>query len=311
MILTSEEIKIKYLLFNFPQLNSEVLQKEYWDNKLSFPQIKTKYGIDLKAISILLDYFNIPKRTISEAQNYIGQERIRKTCLKKYGTSNVLSKNAPGYKKKNQTVKNKYDVENVFQIKEVIDKIQNDSYYLEKYGLTLKGLRRKQSKEAWERLTDEQKYYWLYKSILRDDIVRKQSGYWSSSLETKFQEMLNFYNIKHETQFLLKDKSNYKIKRRFYDFKIKNTNILIEIQGQYWHADPRFYKKNDLILEYKNNKKTAQDIWKYDKIKKQFANNLGYNICYIWEKEIKEKSIDELRDFFIKILGELYDINKN
>jgi transposase-like protein len=50
------------------------------------------------------------------------QEKIEKTNMIKYGYTNALSKGSPGYNKKNNTVKEKYGVNNVFQVKEIQDK---------------------------------------------------------------------------------------------------------------------------------------------------------------------------------------------
>lgn len=306
--LNKEEIQYKYIIFNFPQLNKENLYKEYWVNKLSYPQLKEKYGIDFKSIGRLLNYYEIEKRTVSQARHFIGNERGEKTNLKKYGKKNPLSKGTKPYKKRNETVQKRYGVDNVFQLQKVIDKIQDDNYYLEKYGLTLKKLRSKKGKEHWQSLTDEQKNFWLNRSIHSDKASKKRVGYWSSSLETEFEKMLNQYEIGHEKQFIIKNgNKNQKIKRRFFDFKLRSTNILVEIQGEYWHADPRIYKEDDLIFEHNNIKTAARDLWKRDEEKRSFAESYGYNVVYIWEKEIKESSISELRDLFFNKLKEKLD----
>lgn len=72
----------------------------------------------------------------------------------------------------------------------------------------------------------------------------------------------------------------------FYDFLITNEKLIIEVNGDYWHANPEIYKQND-ILHFPNNVyKTANEIWEKDKIKKELANFNGYKLIYIWEKEL-------------------------
>lgn len=68
-------------------------------------------------------------------------------------------------------------------------------------------------------------------------------------------------------------------KKRYYivDFAINDT--IIEVQGTYWHGDPRVYNKNKLNSIQINNIKK-------DKIKKQVLESLGYKLIYIWELDL-------------------------
>ena len=76
---------------------------------------------------------------------------------------------------------------------------------------------------------------------------------------------------------------------QFYDFKI--GNILIELNGIYWHCSPKIYKPNDLV-KFPNNKFIlAKDKWKYDEEKCKFAEKRGYKIITIWEDEFNEEKL--------------------
>ena len=75
----------------------------------------------------------------------------------------------------------------------------------------------------------------------------------------------------------------------------EKLKLIIEIQGNYWHANPAIYKADDII-----NHKTAKQIWKKDNIKKKFLENKGYKIYYIWEKDFKDnpnKVIEDVKKF--------------
>ena len=65
-----------------------------------------------------------------------------------------------------------------------------------------------------------------------------------------------------------------------YDFKIKGKNILIEIDGDYWHGNPNtkyhFY-------DYKK----VQDN---DKLKEEIAKENGFKLFRFWESDIKQNS---------------------
>ena len=61
-------------------------------------------------------------------------------------------------------------------------------------------------------------------------------------------------------------------------------NICIYADGDYWHANPKFYKPNDTII----GKKTAKDIWKKDKQITAKNEKQGYEVLRFWEHEINE-----------------------
>ena len=72
-----------------------------------------------------------------------------------------------------------------------------------------------------------------------------------------------------------------------FDIVLPNK-IIIEVNGDMWHANPLYYSENDLIM----NKLKASDLWEKDKRKKTAVENLGYSVIYIWENETK--TTDEL-----------------
>lgn len=299
------EIKFLYIKRNFPDVcNREVLIDLYVDKLNSLPDLNLKFGIDFKSLLFLLKYFNIPTRGISESSTKISNIKYKKTCLDKYGVENVLSKGSVGYNKKVETLKNKYGVDNPFKIDSIKEKIFSDKLWIEKYGLKRKELISKKGKIIWSSLTDEQKNIWLDKSIRSDKCFKKQKikGYRVSKLETKVQECFNRLLIKYEPQFIIKSGKKYK----FYDFIIKDTNIIFEIQGDYWHANPKYYLENS-IINYVGGKKTASEVWSNDIEKKEFANLNGYDIIYLWEDEIKNLTVAELENLIIKKIEEYED----
>lgn len=83
---------------------------------------------------------------------------------------------------------------------------------------------------------------------------------------------------------------NYIIKYYEYDFFVPQYNILIEVQGDYWHANPEIYSEKKLLLHQKE--KRIRDIQK-----RTFAENMGFQLIEIWEKDIKNGNFD--------VLGEL------
>jgi very-short-patch-repair endonuclease len=48
--------------------------------------------------------------------------------------------------------------------------------------------------------------------------------------------------------------------------------------------------------------KKAKEIWLYDSLKKEFANNRGYSVIVLWEDEIKNITDEEIFTLLIKKL---------
>lgn len=280
--LSKTDIAIQYCIKNFPLISKkDVLFSEYEINLMSLPDLERKYNIPSGKIILLLDYYNIHKRNVSESCLKIAQPKIKETCLERYGATNVLSKNTPIYHKRNKTIMDKYGVTTVFKTPEVIKKILDDKTYIDRYGMTRKELRRKQSKETWEHLSEKQKVDWVQKSINSDkSIINNVPSI--SRLEKIVFDSLQRLKIPVEQQFLLLYNHNW----RYYDIRILDTNILIEVNGDFYHANPNIYKEDDIMI-YLNKQIPALCVWENEINKQKFAESLGYEIVYIWESEIR------------------------
>jgi len=280
-----DKLKFDFYKFNFPAFcNKDNLYKEYVLNKKTFTELREKYKIDFKAIKWVIQYLNLEYRNHSAAV-IIGAQKTKKTLLEQYDVENVSQLNEVKEKKKQTFLKN-YGVDNIRKWKpfyEYVDKI-----ILEKYGITKKELLSIKGREVWEKKTDEQKNEWLNKSILSDKAAetrrKSKKGYWSSKLETKIENVLKENNIIYTHQFIIKISNK---KRKYFDFLLVEYNILIEINGDYWHANPTIYKPND-IIHYNFGYTKAKEIWEKDEIKKEIAEKNGYKIIYIWEKELNK-----------------------
>lgn len=72
----------------------------------------------------------------------------------------------------------------------------------------------------------------------------------------------------------------------------ENKKIIIEINGDYIHANPKYYNADDLITLI-GNSYTAEMKWEKDRIRKEKLESLGYTVFVIWESDsfdvIKEK----------------------
>lgn len=87
-----------------------------------------------------------------------------------------------------------------------------------------------------------------------------------------------------------------KVANKYYDFYIPEYNLLIEVDGDYYHAKNRNGKIND--MQYKNIIN--------DHKKNYLAKTKGYNLIRFWESDIKNKTLvvqKELTDTLKKLKG--------
>ena len=96
-----------------------------------------------------------------------------------------------------------------------------------------------------------------------------------SNGEISISNYLISKNIEFKNQFQIKNVSF------IYDFYLPLYNIIIEYNGDFWHANPTIYNEDKILTDGK----TAEEIWEKDKLKKQIAEENGYKFYTIWEKD--------------------------
>lgn len=273
-----KEIKFLYIKHNFKEISSkDDVISNYLTELKSLPDIKKEFGIDFKSFLFLLDYYGIKKRDISTSSKLISVEKYKKTCKDKYGVSNVSILESIKDKKKKTFIKN-YGVDNIFKDEEFKNWIAENNFAWNK-------LTKEQNKKRVEKQTKSIKKYWNNLTDEQKNKLLHHDYNGTSQLETKVSEALNNLSISYTTQYLLKGK--------LFDFRLTNTNILIEVNGDYWHCNPIKYNKNETVKFPGGNRKVI-DVWEKDNNKKIRAEKEGFRVVYIWEDEIKNNDIIEL-----------------
>lgn len=279
-IWNKRDVKYEYLLFNFPIISKRnIIFDEYVVKNKSLPDIKKEYNINYKNILFLLDYFDIKKRTLKTSSKQISSKKYKKTCLIKYGLDNVS---------KVQSIKDKKKIKKDYTIdKDKFEKLINMflSNEISSYNTIVdKKIKKELKKEIneyhryWNDLNDEQK----------DFLMGKDSKY-----ESRISKCMDNLGISYITK--------YQIGKKYYDFKIYGTSIIIEVNSDFWHANPLIYKRSDK-LNFPFGKITSWSIWKKDQYKKEIAENYNYKIIQIWESDIKDLNDQELLKFMINEL---------
>ena len=78
----------------------------------------------------------------------------------------------------------------------------------------------------------------------------------------------------------------YQERPYMYDFVVTDpVKVCIEINGDFYHANPLIYKPSDLIKIRGSDGILASDLWKNDRKKKEVLESKGYSVHYIWEQE--------------------------
>lgn len=200
------------------------------------------YGCDHSTIRCIVKRSGITLRTLSEAQKIFSKEyelQIRK-----------------------QYVEDKLNIYELAKIHGCDPTtigciVKRNGGTLRTRGEANKG--RKVSKKAKQKLRD--------KAL---DRIQTHSGpYKDTKPELKMEEILIFLHIPYEKQF--------RVDNHLADFHFLNTNILAEVDGDYYHGNPKkFSKFNKMQLKQKE-----RDI-KND----QIAKKLGYTVLRFWENDI-------------------------
>ena len=130
--------------------------------------------------------------------------------------------------------------------------------------------------------------------------ARKPNG--SSKSLTKNADKMATKMTKPEREMdaLLKElKINFEpqkvIGNKIFDFYVNDSNLIIEVDGDYWHANSEKYAEEDLNSIQKRNIKN-------DKFKETLALGRGYKIIRFWESEI-HNDIDKVKSEIKKQIG--------
>lgn len=106
-------------------------------------------------------------------------------------------------------------------------------------------------------------------------------GKCSSKLETRIYELLNDRTIGRQL-FLGK---------YAFDFYKKETKKIVEINGTYWHADPRIYQNlSDKLVHG-----SVLEIREKDEKKQSYAKSRGWEVLVIWELDYCKSPDDVIK----------------
>lgn len=329
------DLKDSYILMiekNY-NINIKDLTIDYSENFYSLPDIKQKYNLPYKTTMELLKLSNVNIRSLSEASLLDKRnDKIRKTSLEKYGVDNISKLDSIKDKKKETFLKN-YGEDNVFKTKEFKEYL--DILMMEKYGKLrvtnphkISESRKNFSLEKWNDINQKIEKTSLIRygvtNVSKMESRKKEfsefmKSWWKSLSDIEKEKLINrnfnlVSNLEIKVRDILDSNTILYTPQRFinglsYDFLINKTNIIIEVQGDYWHANPIKYKMGDLIKYPGIGILEISKVWEKDRIKRENAEFYGYKILYLWESEINKAEKNGNLEFFI--LEKIYGISKD
>lgn len=136
------------------------------------------------------------------------------------------------------------------------------------------GKDRIQSKETRDRMSKSHKINW------KNGTIGKK--HYTSKLEDKFEVFLLELKIEYKKFFKIANQ------KYFYDFYLPKYNLIIEVDGDFFHSNPIKYPNGPVY-------KTQIKNYETDQIKNKLAKLNGFKLLRFWESDINNgpKSITE------------------
>lgn len=107
-----------------------------------------------------------------------------------------------------------------------------------------------------------------------------------TSPEKIFVGLMNEIGVEFESQKVVGEK--------IFDFYIPSKNLIVEINGDYWHGNSLIYESEDLNKVQKRNIKN-------DKFKDILAKGRGFELEVVWEFDLNN-NYEEQKNRFKKLL---------
>jgi len=246
-------------------LNKEILKEEYekLGSVLSFKN-KYPFWIGFNTYYRLFRDMEVVVSIKQSSNNQKTKLKRKKYNTEKYGCEHNFCRDHPSRKEWEKKMFNEEGITNVFQRESV--KQKSIETIIKRYGTEL---------------------YTMHNGTVRGmNIISK--------VNKKVFDILSSAEIEFEIELKIKKPKGYYYS---YDVLISNTNKIIEINGDYWHGNPKIYKPNDIILKKTSCEILVKDKWMKDKKKIKLAKNNGYEVMIVWEYDLKnnfEKTVNKI-----------------
>lgn len=115
-----------------------------------------------------------------------------------------------------------------------------------------------------------------------------------SKLENRVARVLDSVGIRYVRQYGLLNEYGKVV--GVFDFWLPDIGILLEVNGTYWHADPRVYRRDRLTIAQRRN----VAIWRR---KVRFVKQVGIPLAVVWESDFNREGAAAVRDALLRKVG--------
>jgi len=169
--------------------------------------------------------------------------------------------------------------ETLVKIEGIKEKLRNNKDRGKRISEKLKGVPK--TEESKLKLSISQKKRYEDNPKLKENASKRRVNWLKtklsnkkSKIETKFEKILGLINLNFEYQ--------YEYQHRLFDFYLEKYNILIEVDGDFYHCNPDS-KHHEII--YETQKLTKQN----DRYKDELCVSNNITLIRYWEKDINER----------------------
>lgn len=180
-----------------------------------------------------------------------------------------------------ETRKKKFASGEYDHIKKAVKKTRKDPKLGEKISKGAKGISKPKPKGFGEgRKHSQATKDKMSESAINNIIITDRNH--TSKLEKTFKNILDVLEIKYKQFLYAKDI------KAFYDFYIPEKNLVIEVDGDFWHCNP---KSKYALPKYETQKKNLLR----DKDKEKWLQDNGYKLLRFWESDINNNILEVKR----------------
>lgn len=169
---------------------------------------------------------------------------------------------------------------------------------MKKYAQTDAGKRHHSNKPVTARMKMSNFQRWI-EDFGMDEAIRRQLDWQSKNVlpavsrntkpELQLAELLRVSGINFVSQMMLP--------HVYCDFYLPEYNLIIEVDGDYWHANPEQFLPDDLIGPKKT---SARQIWENDRKKEDRIKSHGHKVMRIWASSLKSKTAQQLVEDIVR-----------
>ena len=268
----------------------EVLQKEYWDDKMSLPQIGQKHGVSDGAILKWLKKYDIPRRSLHEASiNSSNPTRFKKGLIP-HNQSTFITKEELNELYTNQKLSCRQIAERIHSTRNAIKHLMIKYHIKGRVGLPIgspawnnRHLNFNEIKEMYESgVASSEIAHRLgvnrstITDLLTNNGMKLPKNPRPNALEKRIISVIQQYNLPYEYT----GDSKIWVNKMNPDFIDKKHRVILEVFGLAWHSP--------LFSTYKFRRKCLLSE------RERLFSEAGWKMKVLWDYEMKEMSDEEI-----------------